>query len=146
MEDTCCVLRPYLVLKIDRRQNILYRPDLVPLLENMAIALALVDKANHVFWKLRFLSVANGVFNSDLLPTYFNSGNWSRSVIMHIALLHIQFVQCWKKKKIIWFPHASDKIRFRSARFDICQPVTLTLPACLYCVLRQFPEVTFHIP
>ena len=52
MEDTCCVLRPDLVLKIDRRQNT--RPDLVPLLENMAVALTLVDKANHVFLETPF--------------------------------------------------------------------------------------------
>ena len=32
---------------------------------------------------------------------------------------------------MIWFPHASDKIRFRSARFVICQPVMLTLPAVM---------------
>ena len=33
---------------------------------------------------------------------------------------------------MIWFPHhASDKVRFRSARFNICQPVMLTLPAVM---------------
>ena len=40
---------------------------------------------------------------------------------MHITLLHGQFVQEEEEEeKLIWFPHASDKIRFRSARFDIC--------------------------
>ena len=63
---------PDLVLQIDRRQII----DLPSTRKHGCYTLALVDKANHVFfWKLLLLSVAYVVFNCDLLPTDFNSGN-----------------------------------------------------------------------
>ena len=87
------IIRPDLVLQIDRRQKI----GLLSTRNMAVIPLALVDKesqsVNHVFWKLRLLSVAYVVFNCDLLPTDFNSGNWSRSVNMDITLLHRQFVK-----------------------------------------------------
>ena len=141
MEDTCYILRPDLVLKIDRSQN--PRPALYRLLENIAVgSVVLLTKPIEFFGNSFFIRRIHSlvIFCPHILILANNHAVYMGS-LSRIRIRRKLFGQtpC----------HASDKIGFRSARFDICQPVYTDIAsrkACLCCVLCSFPEVTFHKP